>query len=63
MDSYIDLQPTELKIVGKIVQIVVRRQDGVLEKLEALHPVMIEEIEMDFNDYFTNLVMEGGKHI
>ena len=62
-EEFADLQPTELKIVGKIVQIVVRRQDGVLEKLEALHPVMIEEIEMDFNDYFTNLVMEGGKHI
>lgn len=62
-EEFADLQPTELKIVGKIVQIVVRRQDGVLEKLEALNPVMIEEIEMDFNDYFTNLVMEGGKHI
>lgn len=51
--------PTELKIVGKIVQIVVRREESILEKLEALNPVMIEEIDMDFNDYFTNLVVEG----
>ncbi|MDE6408267.1 MAG: ABC transporter ATP-binding protein [Anaeroplasmataceae bacterium] len=54
------LHPTELKIVGKIVQIVVRRDEEIIKELEATNPVMIEELEMDFNDYFTNIVSEGG---
>ncbi|MDE7106135.1 MAG: ABC transporter ATP-binding protein [Anaeroplasmataceae bacterium] len=52
--------PTELKIVGKIVQIVVRREDEIIKELQATNPVMMEELEMDFNDYFTNIVSEGG---
>ena len=53
--------PTEIRIVGKIVQIVVRREDEIIEGLKNTNPVMIEELEMDFNDYFTNIVQEGGK--
>lgn len=53
--------PTEIRIVGKIVQIVVRREDEIVEGLKKSNPVMIEELEMDFNDYFTNIVQEGGK--
>lgn len=55
------LHPTELKIVGKIVQIVVRREEEIVQKLQATNPVMMEELEMDFNDYFTNIVSEGGQ--
>ncbi|MDE6241212.1 MAG: ABC transporter ATP-binding protein [Anaeroplasmataceae bacterium] len=55
------LSPTELKIVGKIVQIVVRREEEIIKALQATNPVMMEELEMDFNDYFTNIVTEGGE--
>lgn len=55
-----ELNPTELKIVGKIVQIVLRRDEELIKKLQETHPVMMEELEMDFNDYFTNIVSEGG---
>ncbi|MDE6656320.1 MAG: ABC transporter ATP-binding protein [Anaeroplasmataceae bacterium] len=60
-ETFKSFHPTELKIVGKIVQIVVRRDENILKKLQETHPVMMEELEMDFNDYFTNLVSEGGK--
>lgn len=52
---------TELKIVGKIVQIVVKRSDENLLELQKTNPVMMEELQMDFNDYFKNLVEEGMK--
>ncbi|MDE5546768.1 MAG: hypothetical protein K2I88_04830 [Anaeroplasmataceae bacterium] len=55
------LSPTELKIVGKIVQIVVRREEEIIKALQETNPVMMEELEMDFNDYFTNIVTEGGE--
>ncbi len=61
-EQFKDLQPTEIKIVGKIVQIVLRREEGILEKLQQFAPVMIEELDMDFNDYFRNMVTEGGYH-
>lgn len=60
-ETFKELHPTELKIVGKIVQIVVKREEEIIKKLENTHPVMMEELEMDFNDYFTNIVSEGGK--
>lgn len=55
------LHPTELKIVGKIVQIVIRRNEEYEEELRKTNPVMMEELDMDFNDYFTNLVHERGE--
>lgn len=59
-EQFKPLHPTELKIVGKIVQIVVRRDEEILKQLKETGPVMMEELEMDFNDYFTNIVSEGG---
>ena len=47
--------------MGKIVQIVVKRSDEILMELKKTNPVMMEELQMDFNDYFKNLVEEGMK--
>ncbi len=60
-EQFEKFHPTELKIVGKIVQIVVVRDEKIVEELQATNPVMMEELDVDFNDYFRSVVKEGGQ--